>query len=249
MITSLRSRLVRCFLAGVFAVLPLIITIAAVAWVTELLHSYLGPETMVGGLLSRLGVQVAQGGDPGWLTYLFGWVIVLGAVFLLGVFLEFGAKQFVSNIMNWTLEKIPAVGSIYRTSKQVVDLLDRKDSADIKGMSPVYCRFGNDGTTLILALLVSSETFVVEGENYHIVIIPTAPVPFGGGLVFVPTRNVTEANIPVDALMSIYVSMGATAPEFLARPSDAASKTEAVAPGEVEEPEIHEAQEKETGDE
>ena len=53
-------------------------------------------------------------------------------------------------------------------------------------------------------------------REYQIVIIPTAPVPIGGGLLFMPTEMVQPADVSVEALMSIYVSMGITAPQFLA---------------------------------
>ena len=42
--------------------------------------------------------------------------------------------------------------------------------------------------------------------------IPTAPVPFGGALIYVPVDWVRPANIGVDKLTEIYVSMGITAP-------------------------------------
>ena len=47
------------------------------------------------------------------------------------------------------------------------------------------------------------------------VIIPTAPVPFGGALLFVPADNIVPADMSVDAMMSIYLSMGISAPEHL----------------------------------
>jgi uncharacterized membrane protein len=37
-------------------------------------------------------------------------------------------------------------------------------------------------------------------------------VPFGGALLYVPTEWVRPANIGVDALTGIYVSMGITPP-------------------------------------
>jgi len=47
------------------------------------------------------------------------------------------------------------------------------------------------------------------------VVIPTAPMPIGGGLLFVPLEMLRPADVSVEALMSIYVSMGMTAPQFL----------------------------------
>ena len=44
---SLR-RLVRSFLAGVLAVLPVVITVSIVAWAAEFVHRILGPGTPVG---------------------------------------------------------------------------------------------------------------------------------------------------------------------------------------------------------
>jgi uncharacterized membrane protein len=49
--------------------------------------------------------------------------------------------------------------------------------------------------------------------------VPTAPVPIGGGLLFVPAEVVQPTDLSVDGLMSIYVSMGITASRFLARTS------------------------------
>ena len=48
-----------------------------------------------------------------------------------------------------------------------------------------------------------------------IVVIPTAPVPFGGGMLFVPTTSIKPADMSVDGLMSTYVSMGVTADKFV----------------------------------
>jgi uncharacterized membrane protein len=36
-------------------------------------------------------------------------------------------------------------------------------------------------------------------------------------LLFVPADNVLEANMSVDGLMSIYVSMGVTAPQYMGK--------------------------------
>jgi uncharacterized membrane protein len=44
------------------------------------------------------------------------------------------------------------------------------------------------------------------------VLIPTAPVPFGGALLYVPMSWVRPANIGVETLTAIYVSMGITSP-------------------------------------
>jgi uncharacterized membrane protein len=47
------------------------------------------------------------------------------------------------------------------------------------------------------------------------VLVPTAPVPVGGGLIYVPEEWVSPANVGVEALTSIYVSMGVTSAQYL----------------------------------
>jgi uncharacterized membrane protein len=46
--------------------------------------------------------------------------------------------------------------------------------------------------------------------------VPTSPVPVGGGLLFVPAEVVQPTDLSVEGLISIYVSMGITADQFLA---------------------------------
>jgi uncharacterized membrane protein len=64
---------------------------------------------------------------------------------------------------------------------------------------------------------VSPERFRINGRDYHIIIVPTAPVPIGGGLLFVSAEAVQPTDLSVEGLMSIYVSMGITASQFLAK--------------------------------
>jgi uncharacterized membrane protein len=44
------------------------------------------------------------------------------------------------------------------------------------------------------------------------VLIPTAPVPIGGALLYVPADWVRPADISIETLTTIYVSMGITPP-------------------------------------
>jgi len=44
----------------------------------------------------------------------------------------------------------------------------------------------------------------------------SAPIPFGGGLIFVPHDWVRPADFGVEALTNIYISMGLTAPQYQA---------------------------------
>jgi uncharacterized membrane protein len=55
------------------------------------------------------------------------------------------------------------------------------------------------------------------------VLVPTAPVPVGGGLLYVPKEWVTPADVGVDGLTSIYVSMGITSHQYIGAQRPAAN--------------------------
>jgi uncharacterized membrane protein len=44
------------------------------------------------------------------------------------------------------------------------------------------------------------------------VLVPSAPVPVGGCLIYVPAKWIVRADVGVDALMRTYVSMGVAHP-------------------------------------
>ena len=64
----------------------------------------------------------------------------------------------------------------------------------------------------MLGLAPSHDPVEIEGRQYFAVLVPTAPVPIGGGLLYVPVEWVKPANMGIDKLTEIYVSMGLTPP-------------------------------------
>lgn len=204
--------IVRYFVSGAMAILPLVITVAIVTWIAGILVGFVGPKSSVGRILSGLGLSFIS--DKG-LAYLFGWVMVLGGIFVIGVFVEKVARKFVRGRLDGVVKRIPLLGNIYGTASQFIGMMNKKDNADLKNMSVVFCIFGKETGAAFLALLPTPEKFLLNGVEYHAVIIPSAPVPVGGSLIFVPAHSVHPAEIPVDSFMSVYVSMGLTGPQFL----------------------------------
>jgi uncharacterized membrane protein len=90
-------------------------------------------------------------------------------------------------------------------------------------MSAVWCHFGGvpadgePGAVAVLGLLSTPEPVAIGGRAYVGVIVPTAPVPVGGGLLYLPQDWVQPASVGFEALTSIYVSMGLTSSEHLPR--------------------------------
>jgi uncharacterized membrane protein len=207
------GRIFRTFLAGVLALLPIAVTVFVFAWVASFIASYAGPDSFVGRLIIRLGASVGIDVTPGSIAaYLLGLAIILGTVFVLGLFVESGLRSFFSNSVDWLMTRIPLVSNVYDLSKRFVSLVDRTGGDSLKTMQPVWCFFGGEGGAAVLGLMPSSEPVVIGEHSYLGLLVPSAPVPFGGALIYVPSTWIKPAEGGVERLMNVYVSMGVTPP-------------------------------------
>ena len=53
-------------------------------------------------------------------------------------------------------------------------------------MRPVWCFFGGEGGAAVLGLMPSPEPVMIGEHSYLGLLVPSAPVPFGGALIYVP---------------------------------------------------------------
>jgi uncharacterized membrane protein len=218
--TSKPTHLTRIFLAGLLAALPLIATAALLLFVGQLIVSWLGPGSVLGRFLGNLGLGVA---DAPWVGYLLGLAVVVALVMALGLLVERGLQRWFHSVVDGLIRRIPGVRTVYDAVRRIVEMVARRDDSALAAMQPVWVQFGGDtgeGGISVLALLSSAEPVQVQGRACLPVIVPTAPIPIGGGLLYVPVARVSRADIGMDALTSLYVSMGMSSSQHLpsARP-------------------------------
>lgn len=207
------DHIVQTLVTGVFAILPLALTIAVVVWVTRFLHGLVGPESMCGSVLRSIGMTMTACDIT---AYVFGLVGALLMVYGLGALVERRIGQRWRDAMDGAVQRIPVVNTLYDASKSLTSVFDRRKDS-LQGMSPVVCRFGDGASVMIPALMPTADLVRVGGQDYHIVVIPTAPVPFGGALVCVRADWVTPAECSFDEMVGIYMSMGTSAPKCMGR--------------------------------
>jgi len=208
----------RTFLAGFFVLLPLAVTITVIVWVGTFIYAYVGPDGAIGRILLSIGFRLS---DSPIVAYALGAIIVIGLIYLLGVTVESRLESRVRLLIDSLMERIPFVRNLYDVTKRFVAIMDRKEEDGLKSMSPVWCFFGGGGVG-VLGLLPMPRPILIGGEPYHVVLVPSAPVPVGGALIYVPAAWVKPANIGVETLMSIYVSMGVTSPQIVESDSEPA---------------------------
>ncbi|MAI70957.1 MAG: hypothetical protein CMM01_08620 [Rhodopirellula sp.] len=206
------NRIARYFLAGLFAILPLLITVIAITWTLGFLGQLVGPETFLGTQLSKIGLNFVT--NP-IVAYAIGWIGICIGTLILGFLVESGMRGLFSKVTEAIAKRLPLVGKVYDTSKQLVDMLDTGGDDKLKGMGVVYCTFGEKGGVGVLALLPTPEPIKINDKEFYVVLVPQSPVPIGGGLLFMPSDAVERVDMSVETLMSIYVSMGVTAPGMM----------------------------------
>ena len=211
----------RTLLAGLLLVLPIAITVALVAWFGTFIFDYIGPHSVFGQFMTVLGLGFSA---QEWAAYLIGMAIMILIIYLMGLIVESRMRSQFSEFIDSVIQRIPFVRNIYDLTKRFVDVVDTKDRDGLRGMSPVWCYFGGAGGAAVLALLPAREPIMLNGAPYHAILVPSAPVPVGGGLIYVPAAWVKPADIGVEGLMSVYVSMGVSPPKPLQAISEGADR-------------------------
>ena len=199
--------IISTFLSGLFAALPIVITVAIIAWVGDLLRVWLLPT------LERLGLPIFQ--RLGFSTFadevvvpIIGLVLVCISIWSLGVLVKSRARRKIYKSFHSVIDHIPIVKPVYNTAEQLVAMLKTNEDETLKAMSVVFCRFGGPGGMGILALLAVPDVFHFDGRDYNIVYMPTSPIPMSGGIMLVPADSIKQVDMSVEQLMRIYLSMG-----------------------------------------
>lgn len=216
------------FLSGIFALLPIIVTVGVIVWLAGYVTALLGPGSLVGRGLKYIGLQFVTSEAAG---YVIGCAITIVAIWAFGWMVKSKAKSLFKSLLEWP-KHLPVVGSIYGTAQQVVQMVNRDDDDAMKGMEVVYAGWGknkpelSDDSMRLTKQVVESVlgrgggflalapqgTYNFDGQECRIVYIPTSPVPMSGGCIFWPVEQVKVAEgMTPDQLMQIYLSLGVLA--------------------------------------
>jgi uncharacterized membrane protein len=126
---------------------------------------------------------------------------------VIGVAVQTRFRPQLEGGLDGLIARIPVLGPIYRPLAQFVRMMGVSPGGEMSGMSVVSVRFGDD--VEVLSLLTSPRLHDFGQGPRLLVLVPTAPVPVGGGLLFVAPGRVTHVpTMRVDDLAKLYVTMG-----------------------------------------
>jgi uncharacterized membrane protein len=203
------NRLSRILIAGIFALLPIVVTVFVTVWVANFIRDWVGPDSVTGQFLISMGLNISTSAIT---AYFLGLTILVAGILALGLVVESNLRPWLEGLFDGLMRRIPIVSNVYDLSKRFVSIVDRSGADDIKSMVPVWCCFGGDKGAAALALMPSPEPVMIGSQEYFAVLLPSAPVPVGGALIYVPADWIKPAEGGIERLMSVYVSMGVTPP-------------------------------------
>ncbi len=199
------------FVTGLVFLAPVILTVLLLQWLAGYVTAALGPGTLVGGALARGGMLVTASPT---LAFITGLGVAALLIWALGLVVQTQARARLEGGLDRLLGQIPVIGGFYRPLAQIVRMIGGAPGGGMEGMAVVSINFGAD--TEVLGLLAAPQAFDLGQGPRHLVMLPTAPVPVGGALLFVETSRVRRVpGLGVDDLAKFYVSMGTIAPPGL----------------------------------
>lgn len=204
------SALKTWFLTGLLVLVPLAITLWVLSLIIGTMDQSLAllpaawqPDRLFGMRVPGLGAI---------LTLLF--ILIVGVL----------AHNFIGQklVLWWEalLGRIPVVGPIYSSVKQVSDtLLSSNGNAFRKALLVQYPREGSWTIAFLTGRPGGDVENHLQGE-YVSVYVPTTPNPTSGFFLMMPKADTIELDMTVDAALKYIVSMGVVAPESLPRRMD-----------------------------
>lgn len=184
--TNLTRHISRAFLAGVIALLPIGGLVFTVIWMeSTIADSWLAEQA--------------------WYFPGMGIVIVAAVIYLIGVTVSTFLGRWFWRTVDRMLDRLPALGMLYRTLKQIVGYGEGKEGMFL-GVVLVPARERGEGALEIG--LVTNESIDALGAKRLTIFIPGAPMPTAGRLIMIDEAHVTRATTPVNEALKHLVSVG-----------------------------------------
>ncbi|MCG2840516.1 DUF502 domain-containing protein [Sandaracinobacter sp. RS1-74] len=201
----------RAFLTGLAFLGPLLLTAIVLAWVFSQLIGFVGPDSLVGHVLTAGGRLFAGERAHPLFSFAIGVLLVGAFVTALGFLVQDRAKKALEEWVDGMVGRIPLLGNVYRPVAQLLRSMGGGKAEEMQSMGVCRVEFGGGVETI--AFLASAETYDVGGGPARLVLIPTAPVPIGGALLLVAAHKVHPIpEMKFDDLARLYLTMGMTPP-------------------------------------
>lgn len=192
--------MLRIFVTALHAALPMLATVVVLAWAWRPLYGWPGPRSVVERMLGASGRGVTGSESAG---YFIGGAVLSGGIFALGLLVDTKLQRGAQRTLAAAIARIPFVRTVCDFARRFVDLVASRngsvqDDGGLRSTGPVWCRCGGPGVATTLALLSTPRPIEPRGACFVAMLLPSAPVPVGGLLIYVAESRIEPADIGVE---------------------------------------------------
>jgi len=184
------------FIAGLFTMLPIVLSFWILGGVLIGLDSILGDQ-----ITSLIGFRI-----PG-----LGLILGLGFILIVGMVTSNVVGKKMTEIVEKNLVRIPVLKTIYLPVRDILNnFTDKKSNNFKKAVLVEYPK-----VNIYSMGFITKEIIEVDGIPKTVVFIPTTPNPTSGFLVYLNKSDYMEIDIPVDKALKSIVSLGSISPDVI----------------------------------
>lgn len=209
------------FITGLIILLPLAVTIAVALFVFNLLT-----EPLAGALAKMLAYYDLLGGGPQ-IQYFVSQILVLGFLVLftvlLGMITRYFFVNYMINLWDWVMHKIPLIRSIYKASQDVIKTLFTTSNNAFKQVVLIPFPFPGSYSIGFITqeaadISQNDKTQNNKTESKIAVFMPTAPNPTSGFLMLFDKKDIIYIDMKVEDAFKYVVSCGVIPTPFTSLP-------------------------------
>ena len=183
---NVQKHITQCLIAGAVAILPIAGLVLTVGYL----------ETQISGSgLTKLPFYF-----PG-----LGLTVTGLIVYLIGLIVTTFVGKWVWTRVDRILDRLPALGSLYKTLKQILGYGKGEDAIFNEVVLVPSINDNAEELGLVTNRMVDD-----SGATKLIIFVPTSPNPTSGRLVVMDERSIKPLDIPVNETLKALVSMGKT---------------------------------------
>ncbi|AOE49612.1 DUF502 domain-containing protein [Kangiella sediminilitoris] len=173
----------KIFLQGLFAILPIVLTIAIIVWLVTTLENY----------LSQL-LLLFMPEDMYWPG--LGLILGIVLIFALGLFIKLYLGRLIIRGLNKLMERIPVVRAVHNALNDMVRFVTASEKEELQKTVLVEVQEGAE----VIGFVTSQNLELGERSDLIAVYIPMS-YQIGGFTLFMPKDKVKELDIPPSKAM------------------------------------------------
>jgi uncharacterized membrane protein len=199
---TMPKRIMSYFLQGLLALLPLLISLFLVMTLFGFIERrikyflFLIPDDYRNVKLIAIGTEVAAA------------IVLFLLIVVIGIIIKTLWGRLVVKKIDQTLSSIPGISTIYKASRQVIDLLTMDKGAFL--MKPVLVEYPSPGIWAIGFNTGETTPEIrpsIDGR-YFTVFIPTTPNPTSGFLTIIREDHMKPLDMPMESVLKLVLTGG-----------------------------------------